>query len=128
VAGVLLRTVPAMDGEQWLTSYQERLREFGARAAQAQKALAGLCATVTSRDGAVTVTVTPAGALQRLALSDRSEGMTRVQLAAAVLATARQAQGEAARQATEAVAPLVGDDAEAMRMLRSHLPVEDGAR
>lgn len=54
--------------------------------------------------------------------------MTRVQLAAAVLATARQAQGEAARQATEAVAPLVGDDAEAMRMLRSHLPVEDGTR
>jgi hypothetical protein len=117
-----------MDGEQWLTSYQERLREFGARAAQAQKALAGVSATVTSRDGAVTVTVNPAGALQRLALSERTEGMTRVQLAAAVLDTARQAQSDAARQATEAVAPLIGDDAEAMRMLRSHLPVEDGPR
>jgi hypothetical protein len=116
-----------MDGEQWLTSYQEGLREFGARAAQAQNALAGICATVTSRDGAVSVTVNPAGALQRLVLSERTEGMSRVQLAAAVLATARQAQGEAARQATDAVAPLIGADAEAMRMLRSHLPVEDGA-
>jgi DNA-binding protein YbaB len=117
-----------MDGELWLASYQERLRNIGARAAKARQALVGVEATASSRDGAVTVTVNPAGALQRLVLSERTEAMTRVQLAAAVLATAREAQGRAAREATEAVAPLIGTDSAAMRVLREHLPVADGAR
>jgi hypothetical protein len=113
-----------MDGDQWLASYRERLQEFGARAMQAQRALAGVSASATSRDGAVTVTVDPAGAMQRLVLSDRTETMTRVQLAAAVVATAREARAEAARRATAAVAPLIGPDA--TEILRSHLP--DGGR
>jgi DNA-binding protein YbaB len=117
-----------MDGAQWLASYQGRLNDIGTRAARAQQALAGVEATAASRDGAVTVTVNPAGALLRLVLSERTEHMTRVQLAAAVLATARQAQGDAARQAADAVAPLVGDGSEAMRLIRSQLPVGDGAR
>lgn len=116
-----------MDGEHWLASYRKRLSEIGARAARAQEALAGVEATASSRDGAVTVTVNPAGAMRQLVFSERSAGLTRAQLAAAVLATARQAQHDAARQATEAVAPLIGNDGEAMRMLRSHLPVADGA-
>lgn len=111
-----------MDGEQWLVSYQERLQEFGARAAQAQKELAGVSATVTSRDGAVTVTVDPAGAVQRLVLSERTDTMTRVQLAAAVVATAHEARAEAAREAAAAVSPLIGP--EATRMLQSYLPAE----
>ncbi len=117
-----------MDGQQWLTSYRGRIDEIGARAAQAQRALAGVEATASSRDGAVTVTVNPAGALQRLVLSERSEALTRVQLAALVVATARQAQGDAARQAADAVAPLIGERSEAMRVLRSHLPAEEGSR
>jgi DNA-binding protein YbaB len=117
-----------MDGHQWLAEYQERLREIGARAERAQREIASVEATATSRDGAVTVTVNSTGALQRLVLSERTEAVTRVQLAAAVLATARQAQEDAARQAVAAVAPLIGSDSEAMRVLRSHLPVADGAR
>ena len=113
-----------MDGDQWLASYQERLQEFGARAARAQRALAGVSATATSRDGAVTVTVDPAGVMQRLVLSERTETMTRVQLAASVVATAHEARAEAARRATAAVAPLIGP--EATEMLRSQLP--DGER
>jgi DNA-binding protein YbaB len=113
-----------MDGAQWLASYQERLQEFGARAAQAQKAVADASATVTSRDGAVTVTVDPAGALHRLVLSERTEAMTRVQLAAAVVATANEARAEAAHRAAAAVSPLIGPDA--ARMLRSYLPAQRG--
>jgi DNA-binding protein YbaB len=117
-----------MDGERWLASYQQELRDIGARATKAQQALAGVRATAASRDGAVTVTVDPAGALQGLVLSERTEAMTRVQLAATVLATAREARARAAREAAEAVAPLIGADSGAMRVLRQHLPVEDGAR
>lgn len=117
-----------MDGAQWSASYRGRLDEIGARAAQAQRALAGVEATASSRDGTVTVTVDPAGALRRLVLSERSEAMTRVQLAALVVATAGQARADAARQATDAVALLIGHGSEAMRMLRAYLPAEEGAR
>ena len=114
-----------MDGNQWLASYEGRLGEIRNRAARAQAALAAVEATAASRDGAVTVTVDPSGALRRLVLSERTEAMTRVQLAAAVVATARQAQGDAARLAAEAVAPLVGERSEALRLIRSHLPAEE---
>lgn len=117
-----------MDGEQWLAGYRGRLAEIRGRAARVQDALARVDGTASSRDGSVTVTVTPAGALQRLVLGERSAELSRVQLAAAVLATAREAQAEAARRATEAVVPLVGENSEAMRVLRSHLPAPDGAR
>ncbi len=113
-----------MDGREWLASYQRRLREIGERTERVRRELGAVSATATSPDGAVTVTVTPAGALQELVLSERAEGMSRAQLAAAVLATARAAQGDAARRATEAVVPLVGEPGAAMAVLRSHLPAE----
>ncbi|MCW2721223.1 YbaB/EbfC family nucleoid-associated protein [Pseudonocardia sp.] len=117
-----------MDGERWLASYRGRLSEIGARAARAQDALACVRATASSRDGAVTVTVDPAGALQGLVLSEHSAGLSRAQLATAVLATAREAHAAAARQAHAAVAPLIGEDSEAMRVLRSQLLDPEEAR
>ena len=122
----MLRTVRRMDGREWLASYRRRLQEFGERAERAQRELGAVCVTATSPDGAVTVTVTSTGALQGLVLSERAEGMPRDRLAEAVLATARTAHGDAARRATEVVAPLIGDHSAAMAVLRSHL--QDGDR
>ncbi|MGH3567019.1 MAG: YbaB/EbfC family nucleoid-associated protein [Pseudonocardia sp.] len=116
-----------MDGHEWLTAYQQRVQDIGARAQRAQTELRHVEVTTTSRDGAVTVTVNPAGALLRLVLDERADRLTRVQLAEAVLATARQAQTLAAREAIEAVAPLLGEPSEAVRVLRAYLP-EAGPR
>lgn len=115
-----------MDGQRWLALYRDRLAELGIRAELAQSAFAACEATASSRDGAVSVTAGPGGQLRHLVLSERAEGMPRAELAVTVLATARQAQGRAARAAVEAVAPLVGADG--LRALRAHLPVEDGPR
>jgi DNA-binding protein YbaB len=112
----------SMNAEQWLAGYRDRLTELQARTLRAQDALAAAEATVTSPDGAVTVTVNPAGALRALVLSERTATMTRTALAAAVLATAQTAQGRAASAAMAAVAPLLGQDSEAMSVLRSHFP------
>jgi DNA-binding protein YbaB len=109
------------DGADWLAHYRRRAAEIGARARSAQNALADVEGTAESRDGAVAVTVTPSGALRGLVLSERSTRMSRTELAATVLATAREAQAEAARRTEAALAPLIGDDTEAMRVLRSHL-------
>jgi len=117
-----------MDGREWLSGYQERLQDIRARAARAQRELAAATGTATSRDGAVTVTVNPAGALQSLVLTERAEGMSRVQLATAVLTTARRAQHEAAQRAEAALVPVLGEHGEAMAVIRAHLAVADGER
>ncbi|HZG92334.1 MAG TPA: YbaB/EbfC family nucleoid-associated protein, partial [Pseudonocardia sp.] len=96
-----------MNGEEWLAGYRDRLTDLRARTARAQDALARAEATVTSPDGAVTVTVGPTGALRGLVLAERTAGLSRTQLAAAVLATARTAQDRAAREAVDAAAPLL---------------------
>jgi DNA-binding protein YbaB len=114
-----------MDGRAWLASYEERLQDIGDRAERAQRALAAVEGTATSQDGAVTVTVNPAGALRRLELGERSAALTREQLAAAVLSTARQAQSEAARLAATAVTPLLGEGSAAMAMFRSRVPGDE---
>jgi hypothetical protein len=88
-----------MDGRAWLAAYEERLRDIGGRAQRVQRAVAAVEATATSEDGAVVVTVDPAGAMRRLELAEPADALTREQLAAAVLATARQAHAEAARLA-----------------------------
>lgn len=111
-----------MDATSWLDSHERRLADVRARAGRAQAALADLAATATSRDGAVTVTVSPAGALQGLVLNAPADGLSRGRLAEAVLATARRAQGEAAARAAQAVAPLIGEATAAMRFLRAQLP------
>lgn len=112
-----------MDGREWLAGYRERLQEIRTRTVRAEAELAGVTGTATSRDGAVTVTVNPAGALQHLVLTEHAEVLSRQQLAAAVLATARQAQVEAARQAEAALVPVLGERSEAKAVLRSHLTV-----
>ena len=110
-----------MDDVDWLADYRGRLAEIGARAAQAQQALTGIEATVTSPDAAVTASANPGGMLLRLEFSDRAEALPRTQLAATVVATAGAARLEAARRAVEAVEPVVGPASEAMRVLRAPL-------
>ena len=117
-----------MDGREWLAGYRERLQEVRARAGRAQEELAAVAGTATSRDGAVTVTVDAAGALQRLALSERTEGMSRVQLAAAVLDTARRAQQAAVQQAEAVLVPVLGERSAAMAVIRAQPAVADGER
>jgi hypothetical protein len=56
-------------------------------------------------------------------LSEAIEGLTRVQLADAVLDTAQRARQEAVRQAEDALVPVLGERSEAMAVLRAHLAV-----
>lgn len=106
------------DGRQWLAAHQQRLTHLRARAHRAEAEIAAVEATVASPDGAVTVTAAPGGALRRVVLAERSDGLTRTRLAALVVETATRAQAAAGARATEALAPLLGERSEAMRVLR----------
>lgn len=119
-----------MDGEQRLADYQHRVGEIERCATRAQTRLATTAQTATSSNGAVTLTVSPAGALLELTIGPRAEELSRAQLAAAILATAQRAQVAAARQAAEVMRALLGEDSAAMSLLRSQLtaPVAKGDR
>lgn len=113
-----------MDGRQWLDTYQQGLQDLRARAHRAQAELAGVEATTASPDGSVTVTVAPGGTVRRVVFSERSAELSRTRLATLVVETVARAHADAASRATEAIAPLLGERSEAMRMLRSHLPAD----
>ncbi|MFC5995989.1 YbaB/EbfC family nucleoid-associated protein [Pseudonocardia hispaniensis] len=110
-----------MDAHEWLSGYRRRTDDIARRAVQAQADLAAVRGSARSPDGAVTVTVNSAGALQGLTLGRAAEGQSRVQLAEAVLATARRAHAEATQQAIAVITPLIGESSEAMRVVRSAL-------
>lgn len=114
-----------MDGREWLAGYQNRLQEVRSRAARAERELAGVTGTATSRDGAVIVTVDRAGAMQHLELTEHAEVLPLRQLAATVVDTTRRAREEAARQAEAALVPVFGERSAAMEVLRSHLALPE---
>lgn len=108
-----------MDPHAWLSGYDARLTDIAARAATAQRELAAVSATATGRDGAVTATVEAGGALAALRFGPAADQLGRGALAEQVVATVAAAREEAARQAARAVTGLVGDDSEAMRLVRA---------
>jgi DNA-binding protein YbaB len=112
---------PASEATTWLEEYRRRVADLGDRARRARAELDGLTATASSASGAVTVTVNPAGALQRLSFGERADELTRPKLAEAVLDAAREAHAAAARRSAEALEPLIGDT-EAGRFLAAALP------
>jgi DNA-binding protein YbaB len=99
--------------------------ELGRRAEEAKEKLQRVASTLTSKDGAATVTVNASGALQQLSFSPRAGEISHAQLAASVLATVKRAQADAAKQVTAVMAPLIGSDSEAMHFLEEQIPTPE---
>jgi DNA-binding protein YbaB len=108
-----------------MSSYMQEVEQIAAKAEEAKKQLKQLSGTLTSSDGAVTVTVNAGGALQRLSFGPRADQMSKPQLAALIMSTARRAQAQAAQQITGILAPLIGENSDAMRFVREQLPVPE---
>ncbi len=111
--------------EGWLAGYQHRTERLARQAAATQAELAAIAATESSPDRSVSLTVNSAGALTALTIGPPAEGLSRVQLAATILATARRAQAAAASRMVEVMRPLIGGRSAAMTLLRAHLPDPD---
>jgi hypothetical protein len=69
--------------------------------------------------------VNAAGALQSLSFGSRADDLPRERLAALILSTARRAQIQAAQQVTSILAPIVGEDSDAMRFVQEQIPVPE---
>ncbi|HWC79084.1 MAG TPA: YbaB/EbfC family nucleoid-associated protein [Pseudonocardiaceae bacterium] len=111
-----------MNPEEMVASYQQEVRDLAQRAEETKKQLKALTGTVSSPDGAVTVTVNAGGALQNLTFGPRAEEMPRAQLSALIVSTARRAQAKAAGQITGIMAPLIGENSKAMEFIKEQIP------
>ncbi|MFD0691576.1 YbaB/EbfC family nucleoid-associated protein [Actinomadura fibrosa] len=116
------------DPDKWLRDQQARAAAMKERADRAQEELAGSVTTLTSRDQAVTLSVNPGGVLQDLRLSPQADRMSGAQLTASIMETYRKACARSAARTVEIMSEVVGDDSEAMDLLRASLPPleEDG--
>lgn len=114
-----------MNPNELMSSYMQEVQALAQKAEEAKKQLKELTGSLTSGDGAVTLTVNAAGALQSLSFGARAEEMPRAQLASLVLSTAKRAQIKAAQQVTSILAPIVGEDSDAMRFVQQQIPVPE---
>ncbi|MGB3444808.1 MAG: YbaB/EbfC family nucleoid-associated protein [Actinophytocola sp.] len=99
-----------------------RTQELLQRAEQTKSDIAKVTGVATSEDGVATATVSATGALLAVSFGRAADKLPKERLAEAVMAAARKAQATAARQVTDLMTPLIGNDSDAMRMLREQLP------
>ncbi|MCX2947144.1 YbaB/EbfC family nucleoid-associated protein [Lentzea sp. NEAU-D7] len=109
---------------QWVEEYEAKLADLKQKSEDLTENFAASSATVTSKDGAVTVTVGPNGGLQNLQLGPRAVEMGGPRLTALILETARAAQKQAATQVLELFKPL-GEGTEAYQMVSDSIPDDE---
>jgi DNA-binding protein YbaB len=112
-----------VEPNELMSSYLQEVEALARKAETAKQQLKQLVGALTSSDGAVSLTVNAAGALQSLSFGPKADDLPKAQLAALILATARRAQIQAAQQVTSILAPVVGEDSDAMRFVQEQIPV-----
>lgn len=111
-----------IDPETWLREQDERIERLREQADRAAQALNSSQVTLSSRDQAVTVTVTPGGVLQEVRFSPRAESLTMAQLSAKLMETYGRACAKAASNSMSMMAGLFGENSEAMNAMRESMP------
>jgi DNA-binding protein YbaB len=109
---------------QWVEEYEAKLADLKQKSEDLQENFVASTATVTSKDGAVTVTVGPNGGLQNLVLGHRAVELGGPRLTALILETARHAQKQAAEKVLEIFKPL-GEGTEAYQMVSDSIPADE---
>ncbi|MEU7785688.1 MULTISPECIES: YbaB/EbfC family nucleoid-associated protein [unclassified Amycolatopsis] len=108
-------------GEDFQLLLERQVREMQTKAAALTEAISAAGATVRTRDGAVTVTLAPNGALTNLELGHRACELGPARLTATIMGAVRDAQRQTARAVADSFATINGDG-ESTDMVRSFLP------
>ncbi|MBK1789215.1 YbaB/EbfC family nucleoid-associated protein [Prauserella cavernicola] len=113
-------------GEDLQHYIERQVEEQKNRAYELQDAFASAAATVTSRDGSVTVSLEPNGGLRNIQLGKRACELGEARLSATIMDTVRQAQSQTARAVAASVESIMGDG-EVLEMMRGFLPPDPAA-
>jgi len=113
--------------DEWMREFEAKIADAQRKAAAVQEGLASAQGSATSKDGSISVTVAPNGALTDLRFTADVMRRSHTQLAAEVVAVAREAQRAAAVQVAETFGAIEGTDSETYRVITEYLPepVED---
>ncbi|SDJ43571.1 YbaB/EbfC DNA-binding family protein [Frankineae bacterium MT45] len=104
-----------------VAEYQQRVAEIAERAELARTRVAEIRPSVTSDDGAVTVSVTATGSLVGIEFGSTARDLELSDLAAKIMRTAQRARVRAAEETQQVLASLVGESSAAMDFVRSQL-------
>ena len=99
-----------LDPDSVLAELRQQAEDLEAKATQLRTDLANATATATSPDGAVTVTLSPTGALQNITFSAKAATHTPEALGPLVMKTVRAAQREVSDRVTASLSQDFGDD------------------
>lgn len=113
------------DPHQLIEDYEQRTAALLERAEEAKSQIASLTGSATSSDGAVTVSVSAGGALLSLSFGAKADDVPKERLAALVMSTAKRAQAQAVGQIATIMAPVIGENSEAMQFVQSQIPPID---
>lgn len=115
-----------IDPSEWLRQQRQRTTTLRVSAERASAELRDCTVTATSKDHAVTVTVSPGGMLLDLRFAATAQVFSLQQLAECVLRTYRSACSEGAELTLDIMSEVVGEDSPALQFLADALPpVED---
>jgi YbaB/EbfC DNA-binding family protein len=103
------------DAEEWVRSWSTQVSGRAEAAAALADRVAGLTASATGTDGAVTVTVASSGTMTGLALADSVQRLAGAELADQIMTVMRRAQAGLSELVAEAVDETVGADTETGR-------------
>jgi DNA-binding protein YbaB len=110
-----------LDPDSMLRELQQQAEELEAKATQLRSELAAASATATSPDGAVTVTLSPTGALQNISFSAKAAAHKPEALGPLVMKTVQAAQREVSNRVTASLAQQFSDP-ETMDFITQFMP------
>jgi YbaB/EbfC DNA-binding family len=105
-----------------IAEYQARVAGIAERAQAARQEIAAVRGIETSGDGAVTLSVNAAGALEDISFGPAADTLSMRELASTILRTSRKARIRAATAGADALVPLIGANSAAMDQVRSAIP------
>jgi DNA-binding protein YbaB len=112
---------PFQDPESMLRELREQAAELETRATRLRDDLAAASATATSPDGAVTVTLSPTGALQDISFTAKAAAHKPEALGPLVMKTVQAAQREVSSRVAASLAEQFGDP-ETMDFITQFMP------
>ncbi len=116
-----------MDHEAVLRTLRERAEGVEARARELRAGLEAASASASSPDGAVTVTLSPTGALQGISFSAKAAAHKPEALGPLVMSAVQAAQRQVSAKLTESLAGTFGDPS-TMDFLRRFVPEPEPAK
>jgi DNA-binding protein YbaB len=115
-----------LDPDSMLRELRQQAEDLETKATQLRTELAAASATATSPDGAVTVTISPTGALQDITFTSKAAAHSPEALGPLVMTTVQAAQREVSNLVTASLAQQFGD-AETMEFITRFMPKPEPA-